>query len=151
MERLKSPSRLRSRSADAERRLRTFLRGFGVENDAALRELVRRLARMAPAGGVVAIEDAAGRWFAAVLGAPETNLRKALAAGRLAWLSADAGRRWPLALFGEMPPVLAETIQRAAPVLPPALLGDAMPPAPLMPPRLRDVVSMPVRPRTRIA
>jgi len=153
MDRLKNPSRgrPRSRSADAERRLRTFLRGFGIENETALRELVRRLARMAPAGGTAAIEESAGRWFAAVLGQPQRDLAKALAAGRVAWLTADAGRRWPLALFGETPPVLTEAIRRAAPALPPAMLRDAMPAAPLTPPRLRDLVPAPARLRTRTA
>ena len=150
MDRLKSPSRgrLRPRSADAERRMRTFLRAFGIENETAMRELVRRVARMAPDGSAAAIDEAAGRWFAGVLGQPEREFRKALAAGRVAWLAAAAGRRWPLALFGEAPPVLTETIRSAAPVLPPAMLGDPMPAAPLTPPRLRDLVPLPARPRT---
>lgn len=153
MDRLRSPSRTRprTRSADAERRLRGFLRGFGIDDDAALRELVRRLARLAPGGTSAALEEAAGRWFASVLGQPENDLRKALAAGRVAWLDAGAGRRWPLALFGEPPPVLIESIRRTLPMLPPAMLGDAMPAAPLLPPRLRNFVPMTARLRARTA
>lgn len=157
MERLKLPSRprtrsrSRSKSADAERRLRVFLRGFGIESDAAMTDLVRRLGRMAPASGGTTIDEAAGRWFAALLGRPETDAAKALAAGRVAWLAADAATRWPLALFGEVPPVLIEAIRRAAPALPPAILGDAMPAAPLEPPRLSALVPATARLRTRAA
>ena len=157
MERLKLPSRprtrsrSRSRSADAERRLRVFLRGFGIEGEAAMAELVRRLGRMAPIASGITAEQAAGRWFAAVLGLGETDSAKALAAGRLAWLAADAAQRWPLALFGDTPPVVIEAIRRAAPALPPLMLRDPMPPAPLEAPRLAAIVPTVARLRTRTA
>jgi len=154
MDRLRSPSRSRPRafSADAERRARTFLRGVGVEDEYALRELARRLTRLAPGGGADALAGAAGRWFANLLGRPEIEADKALAAGRVAWLSAEAGKRWPVALFADSPPLaLAEQLRRNLPALPPADLAHAMPPAELAPPRLRGLVLKPARLRTRTA
>lgn len=151
MDRLKNPSRGRPRSfsADAERRIRAFLRAFGVNDDAAIRELARRLGRMAPTGLPGQIEAGAGLWFADLLGWPEAMAPKALAAGRVAWLTAHAGRRWPLALFADAPPMaLAEAVRRGVPALPPATLGDAMQPAELAPQRLRHAVAKPLRART---
>ena len=151
MERLKNPSRGRPRSfsAEAERRFRSFLRGFGVEGDAALKELVRRLGRMAPAAGRAEIDAAAGLWFADLLGRPESEADRALAAGRVAWLTTRAAKRWPLALFAEAPPLaLTEVLRRGLPTLPPAILGDAMPAAELEPQRLRPYAAKPLRART---
>jgi hypothetical protein len=151
MDRLKTPSRGRARSfsAEAERRFRSFSRGFGIEDEAVLKELVRRLGRMAPAASPAQIDAAAGLWFADLLGQPEREAARALAAGRVAWLVTRASRRWPLALFAEAPPVaLAEVLRRALPALPPAILGDAMPPAQLKPQRLPSTVAKPLRART---
>lgn len=151
MERLKNPSRGRPRSfsADAERRMRAFLRAFGVNDDAALKELARRIGRMAPTGLPAQIDAAAGLWFADLLGWPEAMAGKALAAGRVAWLTAHAGRRWPLALFADAPPMaLAEAVRRGVPALPPTILGDTMQPAELAPQRLRLPVAKPLRART---
>jgi hypothetical protein len=150
MDRLKNPSRSRPRSfsADAERRLRSFLRGFGVEDEAVMKELVRRLARMAPAASPAQIDAAASLWFADLLGRPESEAGLALAAGRVAWLAARAARRWPLALFADAPPApLAEVLRRGLPALPPATLGDLMPAATLAPPRLRPAAAKPLRAR----
>ncbi|HEY7609811.1 MAG TPA: hypothetical protein VIF14_11320 [Alphaproteobacteria bacterium] len=151
MDRLKTPSRSRSRSfsADAERRLRSFLRGFGVEDEAALRELVRRLGRMAPAASPAQIDAAAGLWFADLLGRPDSEAGLALAAGRVAWLTTRAGKRWPLALFADAPPApLAEALRRGVPALPPTLLADSMTAATLAPPRLfRPPAAKPLRVR----
>lgn len=151
MDRLKNPSRGRSRSfsADAERRVRAFLRAFGVEDEAALKDLVRRIGRMAPAGLPTQIEAAAGLWFADLLGLPEAMADKALAAGRVGWLAAQAGKRWPMALFADAPPMaLAEALRRGVPALPPMLLNDIMPPAELAPQRPRGAVAKPLRART---
>ena len=151
MDRLKNPSRGRPRSfsADAERRMRAFLRAFGVNDDAALKELARRIGRMAPTGSPAQIDAAAGLWFADLLGWPEAMAAKALAAGRVAWLTAHAGRRWPLALFADAPPMaLAEAVRRGLPALPPAIFGDTMQPAELTPQRLRLAVAKPLRART---
>jgi hypothetical protein len=151
MDRLKSPSRsrLRSFSAEAERRFRSFLRGFGVEDEVALKELVRRLSRMAPAATPGQIDAAAGLWFADLLGLPENETARALAAGRVAWLTSRAARRWPLALFADAPPVaLAEVVRRGLPALPPTILGDTMPEAALSPQRLRPLAAKPLRART---
>jgi hypothetical protein len=151
MDRLKNPSRSRPRSfsADAERRIRAFLRAFGVEDEASLKELTRRIGRMAPAGLPTQIDAAAGLWFADLLGLPEAMADKALAAGRVAWLTAHAGRRWPLALFADAPPMaLAEAVRRGVPALPPALLDDSMQPAELAPRRPRHAVAKPLRART---
>jgi hypothetical protein len=151
MDRLKNPSRGRPRSfsADAERRMRAFLRAFGVGDDAALKELARRIGRMAPTGLPAQLDAAAGLWFADLLGWPEAMADKALAAGRVAWLTAHAGRRWPLALFADAPPMaLAEAVRRGVPALPPAILGDSMPLAELAPQRLRHGVAKPLRART---
>lgn len=152
MDRLRSPSRARSHSADVERRVRAFLRSFGIEDENALRELVRRLARLAPGGQPDALEAAAGGWFASLLGKPEAEADMAFAAGRVAWLSGQAGKHWPLALFAEAAPVtVVEVLRRQLPAFPPATLGDAMPPAELAPPRLRHLLSKPARLRTRSA
>ncbi len=151
MDRLKSPSRSRARtfSAEAERRFRSFLRGFGVEDEAVLKELVRRLGRMAPTATRAQIEAAAGLWFADLLGLPESEVARSLAAGRVAWLMTGAARRWPLALFAEAPPVaLAEAVRRGMPTLPPQLLGDAMPPAELKPQRTPQLAAKPLRAHT---
>ena len=151
MDRLKTPSRGRARSfsAEAERRFRSFLRGFGVEDEATLKELVRRLGRMAPAASPAQIDAAAGVWFADLLDRPESEAARALAAGRVAWLVTRAARRWPLALFAEAPPLtLSEVLRRGLPALPPAVLGDAMPPAELEPRRLPSAVAKPLRART---
>jgi hypothetical protein len=151
MERLKSPSRSRARSfsAEAERRYRSFLRGFGVKDEAAMKELVRRLGRLAPAAAPTQIDAAAGLWFADLLGQPESDAARALAAGRVAWLTTRAARRWPLALFAEAPPVaLVEVLRRGLPALPPPILGDAMPEAALSPQRLRPFPAKPLRART---
>lgn len=151
MERLKTPGRGRARSfsAEAERRFRSFLRGFGIEDEAVLKEIVRRLSRMAPVASPAQIDTAAGLWFADLLGQPESEAARALAAGRVAWLTARAARRWPLALFAETPPpALAEILRRGLPALPPAILGDTMPPAELWPPRLSPAVAKPLRART---
>jgi hypothetical protein len=150
MDRLKTPSRSRPRSfsADAERRIRSFLRGFGVADEAVLKELVKRLRRMAPSASTAEIDAAAGLWFADFLGRPESEADKALAVGRVAWLTARAGKRWPLALFADAPPAtLAEAIRRGLPALPPSILGDAMPAATLAPPRLRGAAAKPLRAR----
>lgn len=150
MDRLKAPSRARMRSfsAEAERRFRSYLRGFGIEDEAVLRELVRRLGRMAPSGTAAAIDTAAGLWFAELVGRPENEAARTLAAGRVAWLTAGAARRWPLALFADAPPpALAEMLRRGMPALPPANLGDAMQPAELRPPRLTKPVAKPLRAR----
>jgi hypothetical protein len=131
MERLKSPSRSRARSfsAEAERRYRSFLRGFGVKDEAAMKELVRRLGRLAPAAAPTQIDAAAGLWFADLLGQPES----------------DAAR----ALFAEAPPVaLVEVLRRGLPALPPPILGGAMPEAALSPQRLRPFPAKPLRART---
>ena len=151
MDRLKSPSRSRARSysAEAERRFRSFLRGFGVEHEVAMKELVRRLSRMAPVAAPAQIEAAAGLWFADLLGQPESEAGRALAAGRVAWLTIRAARRWPTALFGDTPPAaLTELLRRALPALPPPILGDAMPEAALAPQRLRAFPAKPLRART---
>ncbi len=150
MERLKHPARGRPRSfsAEADRRMRLFLRAFGIEDEAQLKELARRLGRMAPTATIAEIDEAAGLWFAEFLGWPESDAAKALAAGRVAWLTTRAARRWPLALFADVPPpALAETLRRALPSLPPATLGDAMLPADLAPLRLRHYAARPLRPR----
>ncbi len=95
------------------------------------------------------IDAAAGLWFADLLGRPESEAAKALAAGRVAWLTTRAARRWPLALFADAPPVaLAEVLRRGLPSLPPAILGDAMPAAELARPRLRQFALKPLRART---
>jgi hypothetical protein len=159
MDRLKSPSRSRSRSfsADAERRVRGFLRGFGIADEHALRELTRRLARLAPAAiapgaGSAALEAAAGRWFASLFGLAEIDAPKALAAGRLAWLATDAARRWPVALFADAPPaVLVEQLRGSAPTLPPPELGDPMRPADVAWVRPRVPALKPARLRARTA
>ena len=151
MERLKSPSRSRARSfsAEAERRFRSFLRGFGVEDEAAMKELVRRLGRLAPAAAPTQIDAAAGLWFADLLGQPERDAARALAAGRVAWLTTRAAKRWPLALLADAPPVaLAEALRRGLPALPPPILGDAMPEAVLAPQRPRAFPAKPLRART---
>ncbi len=150
MDRLKTPSRSRARSysAEAERRFRNYLRGFGIEDETTLKELVRRLGRMAPSAAPTAIDTAAGLWFAEVLGRPESEAARALAVGRVAWLTTGAARRWPLALFADMPPpALAELLRRSVPALPPAILGDAMHPAELQPPRLIRHAAKPLRAR----
>lgn len=151
MDRLKTPSRGRARSfsAEAERRFRSFLRGFGIEGEAVQKELVRRLGRMAPAATPAQIEAAAGLWFADLLGLPEREAPRALAAGRVAWLTTQAARRWPLALFADASPlVLAEALRRVTPMLPPPLLGDAMPAAELKPRRLPSFAAKPLQTRT---
>jgi len=151
MDRLKTPSRSRARSfsAEAERRFRSFLRGFGIEDETVLKELVRRIGRTAPAASPAQIDAAVGLWFADLLGQPESEAARALAAGRVAWLTTGAARRWPLALFADAPPpVLAEVLRRALPALPPAILGDAMPPAELEPRRLPSFAAKPLRTRT---
>ena len=151
MDRLKSPSRGRPRSfsAEADRRFRSYLRAFGVENDAALKDLVRRLGRMAPAATPAQIDAAAGLWFADLLGQAESEAPRALAAGRVAWLTIRAARRWPTALFGDTPPVaLTELLRRALPALPPPILGDTMPTAELAPRRLPHLAAKPLRART---
>lgn len=150
MDRLKplNRSRTRSFSAEAERRFRSYLRAFGVEDQAALKELVRRLARMAPAATPREIDAAAGLWFADLLGWPESEAARALAVGRVAWLTTQATRRWPLALFADAPPLtLAEALRRGIPALPPPLLGDPMPPAELRPQRLPSFAGKPLRAR----
>ena len=154
MDRLRSPSRSRPRafSADAERRVRAFLRGFGVEDEYALRELTRRLGRMAPGTSAEGLAGVAGRWFAQLLGRPEIEADKALAAGRVAWLAAEVGKRWPIALLADMPPLaLSEQLRRNLPALPPSDLATAMPPADLAPARLRGLVLKPARLRARTA
>lgn len=151
MDRLKTLSRSRARSfsAEAERRFRSFLRGFGVEDEAVLKELVRRLSRLAPSAAPAQIDEAAGLWFADVLGWPESEAARALAAGRVAWLTTQAARRWPLALFADAPPLLlSESLRRGLPALPPPLLGDAMPAAELKPRRLPSFAAKPLRART---
>jgi hypothetical protein len=151
MDRLKNPSRSRARSfsAEAERRFRSFLRGFGIENEAVLKELVRRLGRMAPAAAPAQIDAAAGLWFADLLGLPEREAPRALAAGRVAWLTTQAARRWPLALFADASPlVLSEALRRGTPMLPPPVLGDAMPAAELKPQRLPSIAARPLRAHT---
>jgi hypothetical protein len=151
MDRLKNPSRGRPRSfsAEADRRLRSFLRGFGAEDAAVLKELARRLGRMAPGAHQPEIDAAAGLWFADLFGWPENAGAKALAAGRVAWLSIGAARRWPLALFADAPPVaLAEALRRRLPPLPPAMLGDAMAPAELARTRVPAEAVKPLRART---
>lgn len=151
MDRLKSPSRSRQRSfsAEAERRFRSFLRGFGVEDEATLKELVRRVSRMAPAATRSQIDAAAGLWFADLLGLSESEAMRALAAGRVAWLTSRAAKRWPLALFADAPPAaLAEVVRRGLPALPPPILGDTMREAVLSPQRLRPVAAKPLRART---
>lgn len=151
MDRLKTPSRSRARSfsAEAERRFRSFLRGFGVEDETVLKELVRRLSRLAPSAMPAQVDAAAGLWFADVLGWPESEAARALAAGRVAWLTTQAARRWPLALFADAPPVLlSEFLRRGLPKLPPPLLGDAMPAAELKPQRLPSFAVKPLRART---
>jgi hypothetical protein len=151
MDRLRSPSRSRSRSfsAEAERRARRFLRGFGIEDESALRELARRCARLAPGAGPAALEAVAGRWFASLFGWPQIDGEKALAAGRLAWLASDLGRRWPAALLADAPPpALVERLRRALPPLPPADLAHLMPTADLAPARLRVLAARPLRVRT---
>ena len=150
MDRLKTPSRGRARSfsAEAERRFRSFLRGFGVEDEAVLKDLVRRLGRMAPSTAPAEIAAAAGLWFAELLGRPESEAARALAAGRVAWLTTGAARRWPLALFADSPPpALAEMLRRGVPALPPTILGDAMYPAELKPIRLPKPAAKPLRAR----
>jgi hypothetical protein len=67
----------------------------------------------------------------------------------VAWLTARAAKRWPLALFADAPPVaLAEVVRRLLPELPPPILGDTMPEAALAPQRLRPVAAKPLRART---
>lgn len=151
MDRLKIPSRSRARSfsAEAERRFRNFLRGFGIEDESSLKELVRRLSRLAPSATPAQIDAAAGLWFADVLGWPDSESARALAAGRVAWLIIKAARRWPLALFADAPPlVVSEALRRGLPTLPPPLLGDAMHPAALKPRRLPAFSAKPLRART---
>jgi hypothetical protein len=151
MDRLKNPSRGRPRSfsAEAERRLRAFLRGFGVEDEASLKELARRLNRRVPGASLGQLESMAGHWFADLLGRPENEAAKALAAGRVAWLTTRAARRWPLALFADAPPAaLGEALRRGVPMLPPAILGDTMPAAEFARPRLRQFAAKPLRART---
>ena len=151
MDRLKNPSRGRPRSfsADAERRIRAFLRAFEIEDEPALKELARRLGRLAPAASAAQLDTAAGLWFADMLGLSESEAARALAAGRVAWLTTHAARRWPLALFADAPPIaLAESLRRGLPALPPAILGDAMQAAELAPPRLRSMTAKPLRART---
>jgi hypothetical protein len=137
--------------------VRAFLRGFGIADDYALRELARRLARLAPealapGAGTGALEAVAGRWFASLLGLPEIEAPRALAAGRLAWITTDAAGRWPTALFADAPPaVLVERLRRSVPALPPADLGDAMPPADLAWVRPRVPALKPARLRARPA
>jgi hypothetical protein len=150
MDRLKTASRGRARSfsAEAERRFRSYLRGFGVEDEAVLKELVRRLARMAPAATPVQIDAAAGLWFTDLLGRPESEAARALAAGRVAWLTTQAARRWPVALFADAPPpALGEALRRGIPALPPPLRGDPMPAAELKPQRLPSFATKPLRAR----
>ena len=150
MDRLKTTTRARTRSlsVEAERRFRNYLRGFGVEDEAALKELVRRLGRMAPAATPAQIDAAAGLWFADLLGLPESEAPRALAAGRVAWLAAQAARRWPLMLFADgAPATLTEALRRGLPALPPPLLGDPMHAAELEPPRLPSFAVKPLRPR----
>jgi len=154
MDRLRSPSRSRSRSlsAEAERRVRSFLRGLGVEDGHALKELARRLARSGAGAHRDSLEAAAGRWFAYVFGWPEASAAKALAAGRVAWLAADAGKRWPHALFTDTPPMaLTEVLRRSLPALPPAILDTAMPAAELAHARVRQIFTRPARLRARPA
>jgi hypothetical protein len=151
MDRLKNPSRGRPRSfsAEADRRFRSFLRGFGVEDETVLKELTRRLGRMAPTAGRAQIDSAAGLWFTDLLGRPESEAARALAAGRVAWLTTRAAKRWPLALFADAPPLaLAESLRRGLPTLPPAILADAMGPAELAPQRLRPFAAKPLQART---
>lgn len=151
MDRLRNPSRGRPRSvsADAERRLRGFLRGFGIDDEHPLRELTRRLGRMAPTASAKAIDAAAGHWFAGLLGLPESGAEMALAVGRIAWLASHAGKRWPLALFADAPPAaLAETLRRSLPALPPTNLADTMAAADLAWARPRHAVAKPLRART---
>lgn len=151
MDRLRRPSRGRPRSfsADAERRFRSFLRGFGIEDEPALKELARRLGRMAPATSAAAVDAAAGLWFVDLLGVPESEAEKALAAGRVAWLTSHAAKRWPLALFADAPPAaLAEALRRVLPSLPPATLADTMAAADLARTRPRHLVAKALRPRT---
>ncbi len=151
MDRLKFPNRSRTRpySAEAERKFRSFFRGFGIEDDAAMKELIRRLGRLAPSGAAGDIDAAAGRWFADVLGRPESEAARALAAGRVAWLVAQAGRRWPLTLLSDTPPLaVTEALRRGLPALPPPLLGDPMPAAELERRRLPSFAARPLRART---
>jgi hypothetical protein len=154
MDRLRNSSRGRPRalSADAERRVSAFLRGFGIDDEPASKELARRLGRLAPAGSASALDAAAGLWFADLLGLPESEGAKALAAGRVAWLAVHAGKRWPSALLADaVPAALAEALRRGLPALPPAGLADAMPAADLTRARLRHLVTRPARLRTRTA
>lgn len=142
MDRLKNPSRPRTQglSVESERRLRHFIRGFGIVDEQALREVARRLARMAPGGDHHVVEVAAGVWFARLLGWPEANAARALAVGRLAWLSSGGVQRWPQALFADAPPhALADILRKAMPVLPPTMLDDHMPAATLKRPRIRHL------------
>src|SRR5690606_7338548 len=97
MDRLKTASRPRSRvpTLDVERRIKSFIRAFGVADEATLRETARRLARLSPDGDPRALDAAAGAWFARLFGWPEADSAKALAVGKVAWLCAGAGVRWP--------------------------------------------------------
>ncbi|MCW5771931.1 MAG: hypothetical protein KIT16_09870 [Rhodospirillaceae bacterium] len=142
MDRLKTSSRPRSRTAtaDLERRTRAFLRGFAIADEQEARELARRLLRLAPSGDSAALEAVAGAWFARLLGWPEAAAARALAAGRLAWLSTGCATRWAEALFADVPPAgLAQTLRAGVPSFPPTMLDDMMPPASLEAPRLRKL------------
>ena len=162
MDRLKQVSRSRSRTVPAngehlraafsksDQRLRAFLFGFGIVDEAALRTLSHRLFRLARGADSHALEAAAGAWFAGLPGWPESDAAAALATGRVAWLAADGARHWPLALFAETPPPgLAAALCAALPALPPRAFDDVMAPAGLDRARVRSLFYRPRRLRPR--
>ncbi len=124
-------STIRDGGAAVDSRLRHFCAEFGIDDEPTLRALTRRF-------GVVdcaaRIEAAASHWFADLLGIAHSRAAVALAAGRLAWLNADGGRRWPhLFLSGAVPPRIASELVRFVPGLLPPIVAAAMPPASLAP------------------
>lgn len=145
MDRVTFSKRPRSRTAaggrtatvEGERRIRRFLRGFGIEDEAVVRQFVRRFATAGDgAVGEARLVDAVARWLALHLGQPHADPTLALSLGRVAWLTADAGTRWPEALLGTtLPPALAGALRRKLPNVPPPMLNSAMPAAALHPMR----------------
>ncbi len=129
-------------------RLRGFLSEFEIRDAAALAALARRFRGT---DGVARAEAEASRWFAGLLGISRSRGALAFAAGRLAWLSAGGGQRWPdLFLSDSVPCEMASALSRALPGLLPPILATDMPSAMLEPVRASRLRRA-MQPQPRIA
>jgi hypothetical protein len=124
-------ARTRRLPVDTARRLRAFLIQFQITDETEQKRLVRRFAatNLTADGAVQQAEIATAAWFADLLGLKhqELELRRLLAAGRLAWLSTGGPRRWPGQFLADNVPVaLVAALRRAWPAPTPMVLKSPM-------------------------